>query len=311
MSEWFLIALAAPFLWALVTTIDVYFVNDVYEDEYDGAFIAGMLQLVVWLLVPLGILHFTFPGFEAALWVFLAGASWIAYTFYYFRTLFAYNDSVLMQILGNVSVLLVPFFAWILVGERLTPIHYVGIAIAFIGVTIFSFDRTIAKGKFSDVAPPMLLAVTALSLSMVFGKKAYEISDDFWNLFLIYCLGSTTLAVALIAIRPREVRKRISRIVQMSKRYFWIFLFTEGMIILGTLASQRAISLAPAVSFVAVIESLTPVFAVILSVTIAFFLARTSRKELGQVYRNQMLGLRSKVFATLLLSIGIYIVSVN
>jgi drug/metabolite transporter (DMT)-like permease len=309
METWLLLAFVAPLLWALVTVIDVYFVDGVYQDEYDGAIIAGVFQSLVWLLVFFGVVGFTFPNPDASMWAFGSGVLWIVYTFFYFRTLFAYNDSVLMQVLGNISVLAVPFFAWFLLGERLEPIHYVGIGIAFVGVTIFSLDRTIAKGKFSDVAPPMILAVGVLSLSMVFGKRAYDLSDDFWSLFLLYCTGAVSVSVALLFSRLREARSRAVRIVRMSRKYFLVFALAESLAVVGTLASQRAISLAPAVSFVAVIESLVPVFAMFLSLISAYFLIKKGRTELGQVYRDQLLGFRTKAFAVALLAIGIYVVS--
>lgn len=309
MEIWLLLAFVAPFLWALVTVIDVYFVDGVYQDEYDGAIIAGVFQSLVWLPALFGVVGFTFPDPDASMWAFGSGVLWIVYTFFYFRTLFAYNDSVLMQVLGNISVLAVPFFAWFLLGERLEPIHYVGIGIAFVGVTIFSLDRTIAKGKFSDIAPPMILAVGILSLSMVFGKRAYDLSDDFWSLFLLYCTGAVSVSVALLFSRLREARSRAVRIVRMSRKYFLVFALAESLAVVGTLASQRAISLAPAVSFVAVIESLVPVFAMFLSLIFAYFLIKKGRTELGQVYRNQLLGIRAKAFAVALLAIGIYVVS--
>lgn len=309
METWFLLAFIAPFLWALVTVIDVYFVDGVYQDEYDGAIIAGVFQSLVWLLALFGIVGFSFPDPVVSMWALGSGALWIIYTFFYFRTLFAYNDSVLMQVLGNMSVLVVPFFAWLLLGERLEPIHYIGIGIAFAGVTLFSFDRTTAKGKFSDVAPPMLLAVVALSLCMVFGKRAYDLSDDFWSLFLLYCAGSAAVSVAILLSRASGMRKRATRIIRMSRKYFLVFALAESLAVIGTLTSQRSISLAPAVSFVAVIESLVPVFAMVLSSVFAYFLIKNGRSELGQVYQDQLLGLRTKSFAIVLLAVGIYLVS--
>ena len=73
METWFLVALIAPFLWAIVAIIDTYFVDGVYEDEYDGTIISGGFQSLPWLLVLFGVVDFTFPGFELASLALLAG----------------------------------------------------------------------------------------------------------------------------------------------------------------------------------------------------------------------------------------------
>lgn len=308
MQNWFLIALIAPCLWAIVAIIDTHFVHGVYEDEYDGTVISGVFQSLPWLLVPLGVIEFIFPAVEAAILAFLAGGLFLLAFFSYFKALFVSNDSALMQILWNVSVLAVPFFAWLFIGEVLTSTHYAGIGLAFVGIMFFNFDRKIKGIGFRKITLPMLGAVGALSLSMVVAKKAYQLDPDFWSVFLLLSLGATITAPAILAIGKKNPLQRARKIVALSGKYFFFFAIAEMLSITATITSQKAISLAPAVSFVAVIESLVPVFVMLISFVIVLVFRSTESIDV-RPYRNQVSGMGIKILALVFIVVGIYAVA--
>ena len=309
MQNWFLIALIAPCLWAMVAIIDTYFVHGVYEDEYDGAVISGVFQSLPWLLVPLGVIGFAFPPVEVAALALFSGGLFILAFFCYFKALFVSNDSALMQILWNVSVPVVPFFAWLVIGEVLTPVHYAGIGIAFLGTLLFNFDDTVKRIGFRRIALPMLGAVVFLSLSMVVAKKAYQLPDvDFWSIFLLFSIGATITSLVVLAIGQRGAFERAKKITTLSGKYFFFFLTAEGLSLIATMTSQKAISLAPAVSFVAVIESLVPVFVMLISLVIVFVFRNTEKVDVNP-YRNQVSGMGIKILALVFIAVGIYAVA--
>lgn len=308
MQNWLLIALIAPCLWAIVAIIDTHFVHGVYEDEYDGAVISGVFQSLPWLLAPLGVIDFTFPMIEVVTLSLLAGGLFLLAFFWYFKALFVSNDSALMQILWNVSVLVVPFFAWLLIGEVLTSTHYVGIGIAFAGIMFFNFDRKIKGTGFCKIALPMLGAVVALSLSMVVAKKAYQLDPDFWSIFLLFSFGATTAAAAILIVGKKNPLRRARKIAALGGKYFFFFATAETLSIAATITSQKAISLAPAVSFVAVIESLVPVFVMLISLIIVFVFRNTERVDV-RPYHNQTSGMGIKILALAFIGVGIYVVT--
>jgi hypothetical protein len=84
-SVWLPIAFVAPFLWALVSVLDLYLVHGLYQDEWDGTLISGAFQLFPWLLVALGILSFVPPPTEAILFSLAGGLMFLASFFFYFR----------------------------------------------------------------------------------------------------------------------------------------------------------------------------------------------------------------------------------
>lgn len=308
MQNWLLWSLIAPFLWAVTSVIDTHFVHDVYEDEYDGTVVSGMFQSLPWLLVPIGIVRFTFPEIEVAGLAFLAGGMFICSFFCYFKALFVSNDGSLMQILWGVSVLVVPFFAWMFIGEVLLDIHYVGIAVAFVGIFLFNFDGKIKQVGFSRILLPMIGAIVFLSLSMVITKKVQQPNADFWSIFLVFSAGATIFSLVILAIGKKNPFRRAQKIANLSGEYFPIFAIAEGLSIVATMTSQKAISLAPAVSFVAVIESLIPVFVMIISLIVVFAFRNTKRFDVSP-YWNQVSGAGIKILALAFIAIGIYTVA--
>lgn len=316
--SWYLLAFIAPVLWAAVTLLDTYFVNGVYAEPTDGAVISGLFQSLPWLLVPLNLIQFNYPGISSAGWAIVAGSLFLLSYLAYFKALFLANDGALMQILWNLSVLIVPLLAWLLIHETLLLSHYAGILLAFVGLACFSFDSHANTGKFRKIAWIMMLAVVALGASMVASKHAHQQAvsvlpaggDVFWGTFLLFCAGASITALLLIIVRgPLHARATWSRVVHLSRRYFLVFIFAEVISLLGTLTSQRAISLAPSVSFVAVIESLTPIFVMGASLLLATWLNFTGRIDLATVYRVQYSNPARKTIALAMIVGGIYFIS--
>ncbi len=307
--DWLLIALIAPVLWAFVSVIDNFFVESVYKDELDGIVISALFQLAPWLLVPLGILQFS--SFEStSVWAIGSGFFFLASLFQYFRSLFLVNDSALMQILWSLSVPLVPFFAFFFVNETLSLSHYLGIAVAFVGVLIFNFDIEPGAGKrLRRVAIPMAWAVVCMALSMVFGKKAFIVSSNIETNFLLFCLGGVFILLLVPLFDRMTLVKRFTQTRDLMRGHFIVFSLAEGLSVMATFSSQWAIKLAPAISFVALIESLTPVFVVLVSIGVILSIRFFGNHTLEKIYREQIVHMRVKILATVIIATGVFLIS--
>lgn len=307
--DWLIVALIAPLLWAVVSLIDNFFVEGVYEDEFDGIVLSTLFQLAPWLLVPFGVLHF-FPFGGNMLWAVASGFFFLASLSQYFRSLFRVNDSALMQILWSLSVPLVPFLAFLLVGEVLLPLHYLGIAIAFAGVLLFNFNiESGAARRLRKVAWPMTYAVVFMALSMVFGKKAFVFSSDVQTNFLLFCFGGIFILVLLPLFDRASIATRGRHTWHLLQGYFPVFFLAEGLSVAATFTSQWAIKLAPSISFVSVIESLTPVFVVSMSLLLLLFVPFFGGSRLEKIYREQITHMPVKVLATLIIVAGVFLIS--
>jgi uncharacterized membrane protein len=309
-NNWLVLAFLAPFLWAWVNVLDNYFVDGVYEDAYDGALISGLFQLLPWIGVLFG-----FVSFEVSLWQWsllsvISGACFSLSMFFYFKTLFTTNDTVLTQALWNISLLLVPFFAWIVLDERLNTSHYFGIGLAFLGASLLIGDYHFARrGETKKIMLWMGLSVLFLSLTMVLSKQAYIGAETFWPIYLFFSLGGAIGSFGLLLTDRKPIRERLVSIYSLSKKFFWIFLLAEFFQLIGTLTSQRAIDFSPSPSFVAVAESFLPIFVILASFFLVWVFPTVIKTSLKEVYQEQLSSLPIKILAITLMSFGIYFIT--
>lgn len=309
LSNWLFMAFAAPAIWALVNIIDVYFTAEVYKDEYDGVIISGIFHIIPWLLVP--VVGYSFPGTGTALIAFLGGIFLILSAWFYFKALFAIGDASLIQTLWNSTAIVVPVLAFFLIGEKLSILQYVGIAIVFSGLMILSLGDGITKKNVIRIIPNMIGAVIFFSLSMIAQERVYS-QTGFWNGFLAFSLGA--FSAGLVFLIVRTCMGKTSHLLKLNKDYVGWFIGAEILAILGNICSQRAISLAPAVSLVAVIDSLMPALVIAESLLIFILLKFFSSKEheiMEKIHRGQVGGFRVKVLAIIIMAIGIYLINMK
>jgi len=90
-----------------------------------------------------------------------------------------------------------------------------------------------------------------------------------------------------------------------------VFILGEGITFLGNLSSQRALSVAPSVSYVATIEAFVPVFVLIFSLLIVVIakIFNTKFSVIKKIYQDQLQGVSLKIVAIIIMAIGIYIIS--
>lgn len=309
-NHWFLIAFLAPFFFAVTNILDVYFVDGIYEDEWDGALISSFFQVLPWLLLVFGYVPFHYPTSLVLFLSLFGGACLTMSFFFYFKALFTTNDMVVVQALWSLSIPFVPFLAWFIVDEKLTPVHYMGIALAFCGALIFSFNKEVKVKQFNRVFFLMLGSVFFSSLAMVLQEQVYLLSGaNFWTGFLLFSAGATLMGGIIFMFDHKTFAERTKHIFKMSKRFFFIFILAESLSLFAVLVSQRAIDLSPAVSFVVVIESLQPGFVMLLSffLVIAFLFFNKSRAL--NIYRDQLSTPKTKIIACCIIAAGIYLIS--
>ena len=308
-KNWLIMAFFAPFFMALVNILDIHFVRNVYRDARDGVFISGIFQLIPWILVPLGLISFHLPDPMVFVLALMAGGFLSLAGYFYFRTIFL-NDMVLVQTGANTSVLVVPFLAWLFTGEKLALVHYLGIALAFLGITILTFSKQKHPGRLRMFFLPLFCMVSLLSFSMVLQGQVYRMMDgDFWTGFLLFILGGTLVAFGFFLRDSLGFRERLGHIFVLSRENLSVFILAESLGVLGIFVSQRAIDLSPSVSFVMVIESLLPIFVLFLSGILVIFFWFLGKKEALSIYVDQFTSVWFKLMAILIIVTGVYLIT--
>ncbi|MDP2838093.1 MAG: hypothetical protein Q8O53_02350, partial [Candidatus Moranbacteria bacterium] len=149
-----------------------------------------------------------------------------------------------------------------------------------------------------------------LSWSMVLQGWVYtHIAGDFWTGFLLFSAGATVTGLSTSFFDPKPIRERAAHLWEISRLYFMIFFVAEILNLLGVLATQRAIDLSPAVSFVAVIGSLSPVFVLILSFLLASIFLMLNKDKARKMYGDQLVAFKTKMLACCIIAVGIYLIS--
>lgn len=309
-QNWFIMALLVPFFVAIVNILDIYFVQSIYEDEWDGVLISGLFQLTPWLLVLSGLIEFHSPSLFPFLLALFAGGFLMVSFYFYFRVLFSSNDMVSVQVMSALSILLVPFLSWFMFGATLSPVHYFGILLAALGTLILSIAKKNESHQLRSFFYYIIIAVFFLSLSMVLQEQTYRlIGHDFWTGFLLFTCGGFFMSLGLLLFDKRPFMKRLAHIIHVSRNNLLVFAVAESISIFGILASQRAIDLSPSVSFVIVIESLLPIFILLMSGILVLVFLFLDRKKAQQMYRDQFSFFWIKICASVVIVAGIYLVT--
>jgi uncharacterized membrane protein len=307
LNNWLIVAFLAPFFWSLVNVIDLYFVEEIYDNEYDGTVMTGLAQIIPWLTLPF--IGLTVPDSRSVIMAILGGFFLVTAYFFYFKALFSTGDATLIQIIWNTVGLLVPILAFLFLQEKLSVVQYLGIGVTFLGVMYISFDN---KFRGENIKKTMLImagAIIFLSLSMILTRDVYS-RASFHSGIMFFSLGSILAGIFFYFLRIKK--HGTGNLINIGKKYYIWFLLAEGLTMMGIITSQRAINISPAVSFVAAIESIQPAFIIIVSAIFFLFLSLFSYKNkniIKRIYDDQFAGIYAKILAIIIMAVGIYMIN--
>ena len=301
--KWMFVAFVAPMSWALVNIIDMWLSVDMFNDEEEATAVIGLfgilplLSMFIWGVPQMNLVYSSLAV--------IAGILFMVFTYYYFRSLYLSGDLTLISILLNLSGLVVPMLAIVLVQEHLTGMKYVGILVVVIGSATACFDsKAIVVGKVKAIAFPMAIAIVAFSLSMVIEEKVYS-QIGFHSGFMFFSFG--LLLGGIFCYLKKSIRER--RFFRVSALGYTSFVVAECINLIAIAFSHYAIKISPSVSYVAVIETTVPAFVMLFCLS-AYRLCRTF--GVNNKYQNilgvQLTGYEYKSLAIVIMAFGIYII---
>ena len=208
--QWFFIALAAPFLWAIVNVADNYLVARFSQKDKErssgglvlfSSLIGLVIALIIWIFIP-DVFHISLVD---KLLLFACGILTIVWVILY---LFALEIEETSSVVS--WFLSVPVFGYLLgyffLGENLTFSQFVGSGIIFLGLILISLDFREGEKKIKHKPLIyMLLACLAIAVSGVIFKYV-TIGENFWvSSFWEYIgLGISGLFIFLLVPHYRE-----------------------------------------------------------------------------------------------------------
>ena len=301
---WVWVALAVPILYALDAILDVFFVGkSVYRNPTHATVLTGLFSGFVLLILLFQSSPADKPSLPILIVALVNGAVYLFHVYFYFRALFKLNDSSNLEVFLGFSVFLVPVLAFFFLNEQLIFNQYIGISVALIGVTILAI-ASIQRKSFVKSLLPMIGAIVLLSISMVIQDEIYQ-HVSFQSGLTYFMVGNIIAALLLwLGTECKEV-------ISSAKRFGPLFIFSQLLGLLAVVFAQRAINISPSISYIAAIETTTPLFIMLFSLLLFPFLSVKKRPDAAIfIIKQQLVKVPSKVIAFAFLLIGIIFITI-
>lgn len=282
--NWFFIALAAPFLWALVNIADNYLVRHFSkkeEEKSSGALVlfSSLIGLVIaffiWIFYPN---VYDIPAFDKIL-LLVCGVLTVVWVILYLFSLEIEETSLIVP-----WFLCVPVFGYILgyifLGETLSLKQFVGSAIIFVGLILISINFEPGKKARGKHVYYMFFACLAIAISGVIFKYV-TVSNDFWvSSFWEYLgLGLTGLLIFILMPKYRESFLHMNKTA--GHTILGVNITSEFVSVAGNLLGNLALVLAPAAALVFLVGSFQPAFVLILTIVGTKFFPHIIKEDLS------------------------------
>lgn len=266
MLNWFFIALAAPFLWALVNLADKYIVTNFSgKEKSSGSLVlfSSLIGIIASFIIGIftrGVL--AIPLLDKALLIFI-GAFGICWIILYLFTLEIEDVSATIP-----WMLTIPVFGYILsyffLGETLTQKQLIGAGVIFFGAIILSVDFSKIHILFKKrIASYMLLSCLIYAINGVIFKFVAS-ADSFWIASFWEYLGLGLGGIFIFLFIGRYRRDFVANIKTGGKLIFSVNVISEFTTIIGNLLTNYALLIAP-VALVYMVGSFQPAVVLLLT----------------------------------------------
>lgn len=297
MEQWFLLALIAPALFALIVLIDDNLLRNVYRSAHFGAIISGFFASIPLIVFPF--INFSMPSFTIFLLGLSTGFLTVIYYYFYFKGLEVDTPSVVLA-LFSITPAIIPFLAYFFLGESLNPNQYLG----FLVILLSSFALTavnIRKFKFSPALIVVGIGALIFAFISVIQKYIYT-TVDFWTGYMLFAAGMV-LGALFLSTSTKKGRRFFKEFKKLYKKWIVIFLIVELLGITAEFIINLAVSKGP-VSLVKVIEGIQPVYTLLFAVILFPFIPKYLREA---AEGNKI----KKFFLMFLMIVGLYLIYKN
>ncbi len=269
---WFIAAITATILWAVVNLIDDNLLKNVYRSAAFGAVISGLFGfLPSFYLFVTNERIASEPRYVAS--AIGAGVLTVFFYYFYFRTLDADEPSVAVA-LNNLSAALVPFLAFMLLSEVLHTSQYIGLAIIILASFVLSLLE-IRKFKLSSAIFYATIGAVIYAFAAILSKYAYR-GGTFAEIYMWVSFGFGVGGLTFLAFSQKKTE--FKKVVKSSKVIILLFLVVAEVVnILAEMTQGYAIS-AGALSVVKGIEGLQPLFVLVFGIALSPFFPKYFRE---------------------------------
>lgn len=263
---WIFLALTSYFLLAVVEITDKQILSSPKLGALTYAFYVGLLTSSVLLLWPLS---FHFLSFNITLAALFAGAAFFAAIFFLYSAIIMGEVSRVIAIVGGLSPIVIFFFSFVFLGERLRLHSFVALLLLIAGSLLLSFVRDGKKFIFGKhFFLDCFLAALFFALTYFLTKVVF-LHSTFLNGFIWIRVGTLFCTLGIFLTPP--LRKYVSEGAQgFSGRLTALFVFNKGISALAHVALNYAIMLGT-VAIVNALQAVEYAFIFVLTLGLSYF----------------------------------------
>jgi len=262
--NWFILALIAPFLWAITNHIDKYLISKQLERIGVGSIIV-FAAIVDLILIP--VIIFIEPtvlriDLISILWVLASGMFFVYYLFPYYKALETDEASVVAPLFQMIPVVSY-FVGLVFLHETLTDRQLLGgllIILASIGISLELKHKMRLKTKTFFLM--LLSSILIVAGAGIFKFVALE--ETFWSAIFWQNIGMIAASLLLL-IKPSYRQQLKNLVVLRDKKLYLLMTFNELINIAAGMIISYSYLLAPLV-LVQLVSSIQPLFVFVLGI---------------------------------------------
>lgn len=314
--SWFLIAIISYFLLAVVNLTDKFVIDNIIKSSKTYTFLVCLLGSLVFLISPW---FLKWPGvflFSANLFT---GLLFAVALFFLYEALRRGEAARTIILIGGLIPLFSTFLSFIFFGNQLLIAQYLGLLFLLAGIFLVAFlpgrhsfwEKLWRSLKSEDYKKNsfILIIAAALFYALFFSATKYVyLQQEFWSAFIWVRLGA--LFSVMFFLLEKKSRQEILKNLKggdngkkHKQKNIFLFLFNQALGSISFILQNYAIFLGP----VAIITALQG-FQYAIMMFLAFFLGLFFKEYKEKFSWHTLI---QKASALLLISFGLYLVSLN
>ncbi len=279
--NWILVALLAPFLWAITTFIDKALISRYFKGKTGALIIYScLIALPVFILIFLFKPNVIHLNIGTAFFVMINGILIILYLFPYFHALNKADTSSVIPLFQ-----MIPIFTYLLsfliLGETLTLLQIFGGLLIITGAVAISSDFKGKKFKIKkEILFSMILACLLIAVNEVM-FKFFAIQLDFWTASFWQYLGFFIFGVLLLIFVKKYREDFILSYQENNISMVGINLVNETINIIASVIFGFALLLAP-VALVGLTNGFQPLFVLAIGVIATLTIPKWIKEDISK-----------------------------
>lgn len=302
MSNWFFIALIAPFLWSIINHVDKFMLSKYLKDRGVGALlIFSALASVLILPFILYFYHgqlFNIPGKDIWTLIFV-GFLGVGAFYFYLMGMEAEEASIVIP-LFQVEPVFGYFLGYMILGESLNTSQIFSSLLVIIGMVILATEIDIENNmKFKGKVLGLVVTSSFLfALNYTLFKKV-AVTESFWSAIFWQYVSLTIFGILILIFVKKFRNDFLEMFKNNSGKLIPLNIVSEVLYIIGNLTNHFATLLVP-IAVVMVVTSYQPLFVFLGGILLTIFFPHIITERISNKH------LLHKIISIVIIIIGSY-----